>query len=153
MLYFFLEMQLPRIRSSRNMCHMLPGLQRKHWKVSKLPVVVRCTSKTGQTEWYWLLWSFFPRWKGIRDDLHFLLEEEFTDVNLCALHCEMRNTEQVLGSVGPMAYECNALQELNLKLSERGPGTFKDNYVKIKERKGQETCVDRNIVKVSSMSG
>lgn len=65
----------------------------------------------------------------------------------------MRNTEQVLGSVGLMAYKCNALQELNLKLSELGPGTFKDNYVKIKERKGQETCIDRNNVKVSSMSG
>jgi len=65
----------------------------------------------------------------------------------------LANAFAVVGSVGPVAYECNALQKLNLKLSELGPGTFKDNYVKIKERKGQETCVDRNIVKVSSMSG
>ncbi|KAJ7391490.1 hypothetical protein OS493_018537 [Desmophyllum pertusum] len=65
----------------------------------------------------------------------------------------MRNTEQIMGSVGLMSCRCNALKELNSKLSELGPGTFKDNYVKIKERKGQETCVDRSNVKVSSMSG
>jgi len=52
-----------------------------------------------------------------------------------------------------MSYQCGALKELNNKLSELGPGTFKDNYVKIKERKGQETCIDRSNVKVSSMSG
>lgn len=65
----------------------------------------------------------------------------------------MRNTEQVIGSVGLMSYQCGALKELNAKLSALGPGTFKDNYVKIKERKGQETAIDRSNVKVSSMSG
>jgi len=99
------------------------------------------------------LGNFFPRWKGLRDDLDFLLEEDLSHVNLCALHCEMRNTEQIIGSVGLMSYRCNALKELNAKLSELGPGTFKDNYVKIKERKGQDTCIDRSNVKVSSMSG
>lgn len=54
----------------------------------------------------------------------------------------MHNTEQVIGSVGLMSYQCGALKELNAKLSELGPGTFKDNYVKIKERKGQETAID-----------
>ena len=65
----------------------------------------------------------------------------------------MHNTEQVIGSVGLMSYQCGALKELNAKLSELGPGTFKDNYAKIKERKGQETAIDRSNVKVSSMSG
>ena len=100
-----------------------------------------------------LINCFILSWKGIRDDLDFLLEEEISHINLCALHCEMRNTEQVIGSVGLMSYQCGALKELNNKLSELGPGTFKDNYVKIKERKGQETCIDRSNVKVSSMSG
>lgn len=89
----------------------------------------------------------------MRDDLDFLLEEDFSDINLCALHCEMRNTEQIIGSVGLSSYKCNALKELNLKLSELGPGTFKGNYVKIKEKKKQETCINRSNVKVSSMSG
>ncbi|XP_078384134.1 uncharacterized protein LOC144666603 [Oculina patagonica] len=92
-------------------------------------------------------------WKGIRDDLDFLLEEELSEVNLCALHCEMRNTEWVIGSVGLMSYHCNALKELNAKLSELGPGNFKDSYVKIKEKKKQETCINRSNIKVSSMSG
>ena len=96
---------------------------------------------------------FILSWKGLRDDLDFLLEEEFSNVNLCALHCEMRNTEQVIGSVGLIAYRCNSLKELNSKLSDLRPGTFKDDYVKIKKRKGQETCVDRSNIKVSSMSG
>lgn len=39
----------------------------------------------------------------------------------------MHNTEQVIGSVGLMSYQCGALKELNAKLSELGPGTFKDN--------------------------
>ena len=45
----------------------------------------------------------------------------------------MRNTEQVIGSVGLMSYQCGALKELNAKLSELGPGTFKDNYDKGEE--------------------
>ena len=65
----------------------------------------------------------------------------------------MRNTKQVIGSVGLMSYQCGALKVLNNKLSELGPGTFEDNYVKMKERKGQETCIDRVNVKVSSVSG
>ena len=46
------------------------------------------------------------RWSGIRDDLTFLLDdltflldEELSSVCLCALHSEMRNTEQLLGSL------------------------------------------------------
>ena len=65
----------------------------------------------------------------------------------------MRNTEQIIGSVGLMSYHCSALKELNAKLSDLGPGTFKDNYVKIKEKKKQETRIDRSNIKVSSMSG
>lgn len=34
---------------------------------------------------------------GICDDLEFLPEEELSNVQLCALHMEMTNTEQLLG--------------------------------------------------------
>ncbi|CAH3183887.1 unnamed protein product [Porites lobata] len=40
-----------------------------------------------------LLFSCF---KGIRDDLEFLFEEDLSSINLCTLHCELRNTEQLL---------------------------------------------------------
>jgi len=50
---------------------------------------------------------------GIRDDLLFLLDEELSSIQLCALHMEMRNTEQLLASIGLMAYKVDALQEAN----------------------------------------
>lgn len=58
----------------------------------------------------------------MRDDLTFLLEEELSSVCLCALHSEMRNTKQLLGSPGVLAYRCNALDECNKALSQDGPG-------------------------------
>ena len=37
---------------------------------------------------------------GIRDDLLRLLDEEPSSIQLCALHMEMRNAEQLLASIG-----------------------------------------------------
>lgn len=61
-----------------------------------------------------LLCSLFslivPRPKGLRDDLMFLLEEDLSHINLCSLHCEMHNTEQLLGSLGLSAYRVGCLR-------------------------------------------
>ena len=46
---------------------------------------------------------------GMRDDLVFLLDEPLTSIQLCALHMEMRNTEQLLASVGLLAKTNNLL--------------------------------------------
>ena len=48
------------------------------------------------------------RWKGLRDDLLFLLEEELCGVNLCAQHCDLRITEQLLVSLGMFAMTLEA---------------------------------------------
>ena len=93
------------------------------------------------------------RWKGVRDDLEFLLEVEISDVCLCSLHCEMRNTEQIIGSIGLYAYECGSLDTLNKKLSELGPSNFKRDYVTIKETKNQKTKITKSNIRVSSFSG
>lgn len=53
---------------------------------------------------------------GIRDDLIFLLDEELSSIQLCALHMEMRNTEQLLASIGLLAYKVDALKEANAAL-------------------------------------
>ena len=37
--------------------------------------------------------------KGMRDDLISILDEKLSSMSLCALHCKMRNTEQLLKSV------------------------------------------------------
>lgn len=64
----------------------------------------------------------------MRDDLTFLLEEELSSVCLCALHSEMRNTKQLLGSLGVLAYRCNALDECNKALSQDGTELSRDFY-------------------------
>ena len=44
--------------------------------------------------------SLFSRSTGVCDDLESLPEGELSNVQLCALHMEMTNTEQLLGSIG-----------------------------------------------------
>ena len=58
-----------------------------------------------------VLLYFVHRSTGIRDDLLFLLDEELSSIQLCALHMEMRNTEQLLASVGLLAYKIDSLKE------------------------------------------
>ena len=40
-------------------------------------------------------------------------------MNLCALHCELRNTEQLLISLGMFAYDCGSLKDCNLYLNSK----------------------------------
>ena len=97
---------------------------------------------------------FFLRWSGIRDDLLFLLDEELSNVSLCALHSEMRNTEQLLGSLGLFSYRCNALEECNEAISHYGPELSRGyDRIKVKLRKGQQTAVTKNNISVASFSG
>lgn len=97
---------------------------------------------------------FFLRWSGIRDDLLFLLDEELSNVSLCALHSEMRNTEQLLGSLGLFSYRCNALNECNEAISHYGPEMSRGyDRIKVKLRKGQQTAVTKNNITVASFSG
>ena len=59
----------------------------------------------------------------MRDDLLIFKDIEESDVNLCALHCELRNTEQLLMSLGLTAHICGSLREGNEVLPEYGPET------------------------------
>ena len=61
--------------------------------------------------------------KGMRDDLTFLLEEELTSINLCALHCELRNTEQLLANLGLYSHKLGTLKDCNAALARYGPET------------------------------
>lgn len=93
-------------------------------------------------------------WKGLRDDLLFLLEEELCDVNLCALHCELRNTEQLLSSLGIFAYECGCLKDCNAVLAEYGPDSMKKkDRITVKTKPGQESAIERHNIQVASFSG
>ena len=84
-----------------------------------------------------------------------LLDEDLSNIQLGALYMEMRNTEQLLASIGLMAYQVDSLQEANDALKGYGPESFHGDWITLKKKAGQESTVSRhNIhVHVSSMSG
>jgi len=65
----------------------------------------------------------------------------------------MRNTEQMLKSVGLLAYEIGSVPECNSKLSDYGPSNFKENRITVKLRPGQQTAPGQNNVSFASCSG
>ena len=70
-------------------------------------------------------------------------------MNLCALHCELRNTEQLLISLGMFAYDCGSLKD-----SEYGPDSMKGrDRILVKTKPGQESAVERHNFQVISFSG
>ena len=89
----------------------------------------------------------------MRDDLTFLLDESISSIQLCALHMEMRNTEQLLASVGLLAYKADSLQDTNDALKYYGPESFRGNRITVQKKPGQQSEVSRNNIHVSSMSG
>lgn len=66
----------------------------------------------------------------------------------------MRNTEQLLGSLGLFAYRCNALDECNKAISQYGPELSRGHdRITVKLPKGQQTAVNKNNISVASFSG
>ena len=89
----------------------------------------------------------------MRDDLLFLLDEELSSIQLCALHMEMRNTEQLLASVGLLAYKVDSLKETNDALRCYGPESFHGDRITVKKKADQQSAVSKHNIHVSSMSG
>lgn len=65
----------------------------------------------------------------------------------------MRNTEQLLNSVGMLAYEIGSLEDCNQKLSEYGPANFKADRIIVKLRPGQQVAAERKNISFASCSG
>lgn len=94
------------------------------------------------------------RWKGLRDDLLFLLEEELCGVNLCAQHCDLRITEQLLVSLGMFAHDCGNLKDCNAVLSDYGPDSLKKRErIVVNTKPGQESAIERHNIQLVSFSG
>ena len=90
----------------------------------------------------------------MRDDLEFLLDEELSHIQLCSLHKEMRNTEQLLGSLGLLSYRIGSLKSCNEAVVMYGPENARSyDRVQVKLRTGQQTAVTKGNIHVSSMSG
>ena len=90
--------------------------------------------------------------KGIRDDLEFLLKEDLSSINLYALHCELRNTEELLSSLGLFLYKVGSLDECNDELANYDPENF-SSRITVTLKEGQETAVEKHNIQVSSFSG
>ena len=66
----------------------------------------------------------------------------------------MRNCEQLLGSLGLFAYRVGTLDKLNEALSNYGPENCRGfPRITVKERKGQQTAIDKQNIHVASFSG
>ena len=66
----------------------------------------------------------------------------------------MRNCEQLLGSLGLFAYRIGSLDKLNEVLSNYGPENCRGYpRITIKERKGQQTAIEKHNIQVASFSG
>ena len=69
-------------------------------------------------------------------------------INLCALHCELQNTEQLLASLGLMAFKVGSLEECNEELSKYGPEKYNSRIV-VKLKQGQEAALEKHNIQVS----
>ena len=83
------------------------------------------------------------------DDLEFLLKEDLSSINLCALHCELRNAEQLLASLTLLAYKVGSLHECKAQLANYDPDNF-NSRITVKMKEGQETAVEKHNIQMSS---
>ena len=83
------------------------------------------------------------------NNLEFLLEEDLSSINLCALHCELRNTEQLLASLSLFAYKVGSLHGCNAQLANYGPDNF-NSRITVKRKEGQKTAVEKHNIQMSS---
>ena len=65
----------------------------------------------------------------------------------------MRNTEQLLGSLGLFPFRCNTLDACNEVIGQYGPEMSKGHdRITVKFRQGQQTVVTKNNIHVSVAS-
>ena len=83
----------------------------------------------------------------------FLLDEELTNIHLCALHMEMRNNKQLLASIGFLAYKVDSLPEANAALRHYGPESFHGDRNSVKKKSDQQSAISKRNNHVSLMSG
>ena len=64
----------------------------------------------------------------------------------------MRNTEQLLGSIGHLAHKMDSLAEANAALKNYGPESFHGDHISVK-KSDQQSGITKQNIHVSSMSG
>ena len=66
---------------------------------------------------------------------------------------EMRNTEQLLASIGFLAHKVDSLAEANAALKNYGPESFHGDRISVKKKSDQQSAITKQNIHVSSMSG
>ena len=66
---------------------------------------------------------------------------------------EMRNTEQLLASIGLLAHKVDSLAEANAALKNYGPESFHGDRISVKKKSDQQSAITKQNIHVSSMSG
>lgn len=66
---------------------------------------------------------------------------------------EMRNTEQLLASIGRLAHKVDSLAEANAALKHYGPESFLGDCISVKKKSDQQSAITKQNIHVSSMSG
>ena len=80
-------------------------------------------------------------------------DEQLCNIQLCALHMEMRNTEQLLASIGLLAHKVDSLAEANAALKNYGPESFHGDRISVKKKSDQQSAITKQNIHVSLMSG
>ena len=65
---------------------------------------------------------------------------------------EMRNTEQLLASIGFLAHKVDSLAEANAALKNYGPESFHGDRISVKKKSDQQSAITKQNIHVSSMS-
>ena len=80
----------------------------------------------------------------------FPLNKEIASVSFCSLHGEMRNTEQLLGSIVFFCVQVQ-LKECNIAISNYGQEISRGkDRITVKLRQGKQTAVTKSNVCVAS---
>ena len=66
---------------------------------------------------------------------------------------EMRNTEQLLASIGLLAHKVDSLAEANAALKNYGPESFHGDRISVKKKSDQQSAITKQNIHVSLMSG
>ena len=62
------------------------------------------------------------------------VDEELSNIQLCALHMEMRYSEQLLASVGLIVHKIDSLKKTNTALRCYGPESFHGDRNTVKKK-------------------
>lgn len=72
---------------------------------------------------------------------------------MCPTYGDAQYTEQLLSSIGLIAFKIGSLPEANQALKCFAPESFHGDQISVKKKSGQESAISKQNIHVTSMSG